>query len=349
MRDQVRANGYTGEHAGPAKHEFSSVSGTSASVTPARGPRVDYVRLSITDRCNLRCVYCMPPEGVPPRQHGEILSYEELLAFVRVAVSLGIDKVRITGGEPLVRKGVVEFVGALAQVEGISDLSLTTNGLLLPAFAERLHGAGLKRVNISLDSLESRRFAEITRGGDLQRALAGIDAAFAVGFNPVKLNVLLLAGVEDEARAFAELTRERALHVRFIEYMPLDRRLSHVGQFVPAPIMLARLKEEFELEAVDGVHGYGPARYYRIPGAAGTLGFIAGVSEHFCATCRRLRLTADGHLKTCLFSGRELDVRPLIGRPSELRAALVAAMRDKRYDRRAETLPNGRAMSQIGG
>jgi cyclic pyranopterin phosphate synthase len=325
------------------------MSGVRGNGVAPRGSRVDYLRLSITDRCNLRCVYCMPPEGVPARSHDEILSYEELIAFARVAVAAGISKVRITGGEPLVRKGVADFVRVLAGIEGIADLSLTTNGLLLPRFARELREAGLKRVNVSLDSLDPGRFALVTRGGELAQALAGVDAAFAVGFAPVKLNVLLLAGVENEARAFVELTRERPLHVRFIEYMPLDRRLSLEGEFVPAPVMLERLKAHYELEAVDGVHGYGPARYYRAPGTQGTIGFIAGVSEHFCGSCNRLRLTADGRLKTCLFSGREVDVRPLISRPAELRAAIAAAIQGKTYDRRAEAPANGRAMSQIGG
>jgi cyclic pyranopterin phosphate synthase len=314
-----------------------------------RDSRVDYLRLSVTDRCNLRCTYCMPPQGVPERDHSEILSYEELAAVARAAVDVGISKVRITGGEPLVRKGIVEFVRMLAAVDGISDLSLTTNGLLLPHFAAELATAGLRRVNVSVDSLAPLRFAELTRGAELEQALAGLDAAFAVGFSPVKVNVVLLAGVEHEVEDFAQLTRERDVHVRFIEYMPLDRRLSLEGEFIPAPQVLALLRGRYPLEAVDGVYGHGPARYYRVPGYRGTIGFIAGVSEHFCGACNRLRVTADGRLKNCLFSGHEVDVRPLIGRPAELRGVIAAAIGDKGYDRRAEALANARAMSEIGG
>ena len=312
--------------------------------------RVDYLRLSITDRCNFRCVYCMPPEGVPPRTHADILSYEELLAFTRAAIDVGISRVRLTGGEPLVRKGCVEFIAALAALQGLADLSLTTNGILLPAHAAGLRAAGLHRVNISIDSLDTARYARITRGGRLADALAGLDAAIAAGFAPVKVNAVLLAGIEDEVEAFVALTRERGVHVRFIEYMPLDRRLTPEGEFVPAMLMLERLRAAFELEPVDGDGplGHGPARYYRVPGAAGTIGFIAGVSDHFCDTCNRLRLTADGRLKNCLFSGREVDVRPLIGRP-ELAATIAAAIADKNFDRCVEVLANGRSMSEIGG
>jgi cyclic pyranopterin phosphate synthase len=314
----------------------------------ARG-RVDYLRLSITDRCNLRCGYCMPAEGVAPRRHDEILSYEELATFARVAVEAGISKVRVTGGEPLVRKGCAAFIAMLAGTLGIADIALTTNGLLLPRYAPELRVAGLRRVNVSLDSLDQQRYARITRGGELAAALAGLDAAFAVGFAPVKLNALLLRGIEDELDAFVGLTRERELHVRFIEHMPLDRRVSMVDELVPAPEVLERLRVGYDLQPAEGPYGHGPASYWRVPGAKGTIGFIAGVSEHFCQTCNRLRLTADGRLKNCLFSGEEVDVRSLISRPTELRAAIVAAAAAKSYDRNVEARANERAMSQIGG
>jgi cyclic pyranopterin phosphate synthase len=321
---------------------------TAATGMAAQG-RVDYLRLSITDRCNLRCTYCMPPEGVPPRAHADILSYEELAAFARVAAGCGISKVRITGGEPLVRRGCAGFVGMLSRTSGIDDISLTTNGILLPRYAVDLRRAGLRRVNISLDSLGPERFARVTRGGRLDDALAGIDAAFAAGFAPVKVNTLLLEGVEDELDAFVALTREREIHVRFIEFMPLDRRLGGRGTMVPAPAVLARLMERHELVPHEGPYGHGPARYWQAPGARGTIGFIAGVSEHFCETCNRLRLTADGRLRTCLFSGEETVVRPLLGRPEELRATIVHALSGKSYDRCREALANERAMSEIGG
>ena len=311
--------------------------------------RVDYLRLSITDRCNLRCRYCMPPEGVPARGHDEILSFEELAAFARVAAGCGISKVRVTGGEPLARKGCADLVAMLARTSGIDDISLTTNGTLLARFAGDLRAAGLHRVNISLDSLDEARFAEVTRGGRLGDALAGLDAAFAAGFAPVKVNTLLLEGVEDELPAFVDLTREREVHVRFIEFMPLDRRLGGSGRLVPAPQVLQRLRELYDLVPHEGPFGHGPAQYWQVPGAPGTIGFIAGVSDHFCESCNRLRLTADGRLRTCLFSGDEVAVRPLIARPDELRAAILDAVRGKSFDRCVEQRANERAMSEIGG
>jgi cyclic pyranopterin phosphate synthase len=311
--------------------------------------RVDYLRLSVTDRCNLRCTYCMPPEGVCPRSHEEILSYEELAAFAEVAVAVGITKVRLTGGEPLVRKGLPEFVAMLAAIPGITDLSLTTNGLLLPRLAAPLRRAGLRRVNISIDSLRAERYAQITRGGRLEDALAGLRVAFAEGFSPVKLNVVLLQGIEDELDEFVRLTVRDEVHVRFIEYMPMDRRHVEGDGFLPAAIVLERLRASRSLEPAEGPYGHGPATYWRAKGARGTLGFIAGVSDHFCSSCNRLRLTADGRLKTCLFGGDEIDVRPLIGRPNELAATLRRALQHKTFDKRAERLANRRAMSQIGG
>ena len=319
------------------------------SATPTRAGRVDYLRLSITDRCNLRCTYCMPPEGVPSLAHDDILSFEELVAFTRVAVGCGISKVRVTGGEPLVRHGCADFVGMLARTSGIADISLTTNGLLLPRFAGALRRNGLRRVNISIDSLDTARYTALTRGAHLDDALAGLDAALAAGFDPVKLNVLLLEGVEDELDAFVALTRERPVHVRFIEFMPLDRRLVVEGRMVPAPHVLELLRAGHALAPVEGPYGHGPARYWAAPGAPGTIGFIAGVSEHFCESCNRLRLTADGRLRTCLFSGEETAVRPLIADPARLRKALEEALSGKTYDRCREHLVNQRAMSQIGG
>ena len=317
--------------------------------TTARAQRVDYLRLSITDRCNLRCTYCMPAEGVPEREHDDILRYEELVAFTRVAVAAGISKVRITGGAPLVRKGCASLIAQLAAIPGLDDISLTTNGVLLPRFAAELRAAGLRRVNISIDSLDPARYRRITRGGDLAGALAGIEAAFAAGFAPVKINALLLPGIEDELGSFVDLTRVQPLHVRFIEYMPLDRRLESHEQFVSAAEVLARLRAANVLEPVAGPYGNGPARYWRVPGGEGTIGFIAGVSDHFCASCNRLRLTADGRLRSCLFAGDDVNIRPLIARPADLLAALTVAVSDKNYDRCLEARANERAMSQIGG
>jgi cyclic pyranopterin phosphate synthase len=297
----------------------------------------------------------MPPEGVKARDHGDILSYEELAAFARVAVEAGIRKVRVTGGEPLVRLGCADFIGVLSRTRGIHDISLTTNGLLLPRFAAELAANGLHRVNISLDSLEPERFARITRGGRLDDALAGVEAAYSAGFSPVKINTLLLPGVLDELDAFVALTREYDVHVRFIEFMPLDRRIAAdeefggEGRLLAAGDVLRRLMQKYVVVGHEGPYGHGPAQYWKVAGARGTIGFIAGVSEHFCATCNRLRLTADGRLRTCLFSGDEVDVRPLLGDPGALRTAIDTAVARKHFDRRCEVLANHRAMSQIGG
>lgn len=291
----------------------------------------------------------MPPDGVAWRPHTDILSYEELATIARAAVEIGISKIRITGGEPLVRKGCVDFVALLRSIPGVRDISLTTNGLLLAGYAADLRRAGLDRVNVSIDSLHPDRYAEITRGGSLQDALAGLSAAFAVGFAPVKVNVVLLPGVLDEVEAFAELTRDREVHVRFIEYMPVDRRGGAERQLVPAADVLERLRQVYDLRPSRGPYGHGPASYWRVDSFAGTIGFIAGVSNHFCETCNRLRLTADGRLRTCLFSGQEVFLRPLLDRPVELRAAITAALQAKCYDRRLESLANDRYMSQIGG
>jgi cyclic pyranopterin phosphate synthase len=242
----------------------------------------------------------------------------------------------------------------LSRTSGIHDISLTTNGVLLPKFAGELAAAGLKRVNISLDSLEPERFARITRGGRLEDTLAGLDAAFAAGFSPIKINTLLLPGVEEELDAFVQLTREYDVHVRFIEFMPLDRRvagddLGGEGRLLPAGDLLRRLMADHVVIGHDGPYGHGPAQYWKIPDARGTIGFIAGVSEHFCESCNRLRLTADGRLRTCLFSGSEVNIRPLLGDPAVLRGAIETAVAGKTYDRCSEALANDRSMSQIGG
>ena len=282
----------------------------------------------------------MPAEGVPARAHDEILSYEELAAFARVAAGCGISKVRITGGEPLVRQGCADFVGMLGRTSGIHDISLTTNGVLLPRYAADLRRAGLRRVNISLDSLDAERFARISRGGRLADALAGLDAAFAAGFAPVKVNALLLDGVEDELDAFVALTREREVHVRFIEFMPLDRRLGGdraTSCRLPRSCSSSRSVTSWcrtRARTVTARRSTG-----RRPGRCGTIGFIAGVSEHFCESCNRLRLTADGRLRTCLFSGDEVDIRPLIARPEELREAIRARCRARASTAAASSAP----------
>jgi cyclic pyranopterin phosphate synthase len=313
---------------------------------------VDYLRLAVTDRCNLRCVYCMPQQGVPFKAHEDILSYEDMVFFVEVAAETGISKVRLTGGEPLVRKGFASLVEQLAEIAGINDISLTTNGILLPRYAARLKAAGLRRVNVSLDTLQATRYAELTRGGSLAAALSGITAAFAAGLGPVKVNAVLLPATMEELDAFAALTRERALHVRFIELMPIGGcGPRNDGDSPTRSQVLAALGRRFELVPTESPGGCGPARYFRIPGHEGTLGFISSLSEHFCESCNRIRLTADGRLRSCLFSDEEVNAWTAI--KARDRSATLRAIQDslagKTFDRRVFADPTKRTMSQIGG
>lgn len=271
------------------------------------GRSVDYLRLSVTDRCNLRCVYCMPPEGIPLKPMEEILTYGELLRVARVAVSLGIRKIRITGGEPLVRRGIVDFVRELSRVPGIEDLCLTTNGVALADLAAPLAAAGLRRVNVSLDTVRRERYAEVTRRDLLPAVLAGIDAAIAAGLLPVKINAVLLAGVHPgEVDDFLALAREMPVEVRFIERMPVGC-LPAEG-YVSAEGIRRRILSLPGARERNGA-GSTPAVTYDVPGFRGTLGIISPVSRKFCASCNRLRLTADGRLRSCLFASETLDMR----------------------------------------
>jgi len=265
---------------------------------------INYLRLSVTDRCNLRCRYCMPPQGIPLLPRGELLSYEEMALVVRAAAGLGISKVRLTGGEPLVRADLASLVAILAQTPGIDDLSLTTNGTLLDRHALALKEAGLRRVNVSLDSLRRDRFEQITRGGRLEEVLRGIDAALGAGLSPVKINMVVMGGInDDEVADFARLSLE-GWHIRFIELMPFAE-----GQFVSTSEVRRRVEALGSLESSFPSAGGGPARYFRLPGAKGTIGFISPVSQHFCIGCNRLRLTAQGQLRPCLLEEGAVDLK----------------------------------------
>jgi GTP 3',8-cyclase len=346
--------------------------------TDALGRRIDYLRIAITDRCNLRCIYCMPEEGVAWKPRDSILTFEEIERFARIAVGEGISKIRLTGGEPLVRAGVVDFVRRLRELTEIESIALTTNGTLLPRFAEELVGAGLSRVNVSLDSLDPEVYSRMTRGGRLGDALAGIDAALGAGMSPVKLNVVVVRSLQQDLLGFARMTLDRPLHVRFIEYMPVgdDAEIGDAGEgaacagdsegfhwtlddHVPSAETLESLSAATDAsglgrpEAVardDAPGGWGPARYYRLPGAQGTLGVISPLSAHFCKECNRLRLTADGQLRTCLFSDEEIDVRTVLrtGTDDDVRELIKGALESKpeSHNMRIGTL---RRMSQIGG
>ncbi|HID90183.1 MAG TPA: GTP 3',8-cyclase MoaA, partial [Anaerolineae bacterium] len=283
-----------------------------ASCSDTYGRPIQYLRVSVTDRCNLRCVYCMPEEGIPLISHEEVLRYEEIVRVVRIAVEMGFVHVRLTGGEPLVRKGIVDLVRELACIPGLDDLSMTTNGILLARHAEDLARAGLRRVNISLDTLRPDRFRRITRWGRLEDVLEGREAALAAGLRPVKVNTVVVRGLnDDEVVDLARLTLEPDWHIRFIEVMPLGEGAHWAGDGV---VSAAEIRRRIEaalgpLTAVRGEAGAGPARYYRLPGAEGTLGFISPVTEHFCHACNRLRLTSDGRLLPCLLSGVAIDLR----------------------------------------
>jgi cyclic pyranopterin phosphate synthase len=293
----------------------------------------DYLRLSITDRCNLRCLYCMPPE-ILWFERDEILTYEEIVRFATIAGSLGIRKIRITGGEPLVRKDMVGLVERLAGIETIEDLSITTNGILLSRLAEPLYKAGLQRVNVSLDSLRPERFRRLTRRDDLATVIEGIEAAADAGFRPIKINAVMMKDVNvDEALDFALLTRRRPFHVRFLEYMPLDGQgLWKRDEVVTGKEVLDLIREGGELEPVPGDDPSEIARRWRFRDGLGEIGFINPVSEPFCGTCSRLRLTADGMIKNCLLGNDEFNVKRLMrggGTDEEIAGLIRLAVRMK--------------------
>lgn len=329
-------------------------------LTDSYGRVHDYLRVSVTDRCNLRCLYCMGPDGIKQIPHREILTYEEILQVVRAAAELGVRKIRITGGEPLVRKGVVGLVERIAQVPGIADLAMTTNGVLLSRYAAGLKAAGLKRVNISLDSLDPARYAAITRGGDVKQVLAGIEAALELGLEPVKLNTVLIKGFNHRAvPAFLEMARQRPLHVRFIEYMPIgDHDREYKKHYLPLSyIREAAEKAGMPLSPAPSREGAGPAEWFILPGGKGSVGLIHPISRHFCGECNRLRLTAEGKLKACLYWPEEIPVRPALGDQEKLRELLREAARSKPRRHLMREKAGGspvapgsmRAMSKTGG
>ncbi len=310
------------------------------------GRKITYLRLSVTDLCDLRCIYCRPEHGVPKRAHSEICSLEELCDMAAAAVSLGVRKVRITGGEPLIRRGVVSLCQMLRALPGLEELCLTTNGVRLPELAAPLREAGVDRLNISLDTLRPERYRSITRIGELSSVLRGLDAAEAAGFSHTKLNCVLMGGVnDDEIEDFVRLTQACPLSVRFIELMPMGACAKwEKARFLPAGAVLDRVPE-LEPAGTDGV-----SRLYRIPGAAGTVGLIEPMSHAFCAECSRIRITADGKLKPCLHADTEIALRGLHGE------ALLDAIRQgiaRKPERHALMRDGeshaGRCMSEIGG
>ena len=271
---------------------------------------IDYLRISITDKCNLRCIYCMPSDGVAPARHTDILSYEEIIRVAKIAAGLGVRKIRLTGGEPLVRKNLSFLVSSLKKIAGIEELSLTTNGLLLAHHAASLAHAGLDRVNVSIDSLRPERFREITRGGDLGIVLEGLHAAEHAGLVPVKINMVPVRGMnEDEILDFARITIDSDHHVRFIECMPTGSVSFWSPQKYMTTDEIKNIIETLGPLSPMRVRKNGPSKYYRLEGAKGVIGFISALTHHFCSDCNRLRLTSDGKLRPCLFSETEIDLR----------------------------------------
>lgn len=318
---------------------------------------IDYLRISITDRCNLSCTYCKPRLEMNNLPHREILRYEEIKRIVGVAVPLGISHIRITGGEPLVRRGVIDFIASLKSVSGIEDISLTTNGVLLAGMADQLRSAGITRLNISLDSLNSRKFLEITGSDRWSDVWRGIERAEETGFEPIKINMVPVKGVnDDEVADFARLTLHRALHVRFIEFMPIGGNDRWHDKCVSCADIRAVIEREFgALVPFTTKKSAGPSANYQIAGGRGVIGFISPITKHFCASCRRLRLTADGKIRPCLLSDTEIDLKsPLRGGcgDEELERLLRLALKikpERHYINNQSPACFERTMSKIGG
>jgi cyclic pyranopterin phosphate synthase len=323
------------------------------------GRTITYLRVSVTDRCNLRCVYCMPPDGIQWQPHDSILRYEEIAEVVRVAASQGVRRVRLTGGEPLVRHNLARLVEGIAAVPGIEDISLTTNAMLLESQADGLARAGLKRINVSLDTLRPERFEQFTRGGQIERVWRGIEAAEQAGLGPIKINAVAMKGINDDELAdLARLSLEHPWVIRFIELMPVHNQADWGPDFpkpqdayLPIAEVQARLNG-LHLQPVNDSTGEGPAQEYQIPGAPGRVGFISPLSDHaFCQRCNRLRLTADGHLRACLMSSREIDLRPALRAGEDIlplyRQAIAA--KPAGHDLQQSPPTDGRYMTQIGG
>ena len=302
---------------------------------------LNYLRISITDRCNLSCTYCLPQDAIPRLDHAEILSYEEILRVARVAARLGVTKLRVTGGEPLVRKGVYGFLAELASLPGIEDLSLTTNGALLAENARRILDAGIRRINVSIDTLKPQRYREITGADVFERVWQGIRLAESLGFHPIKLNVVALQGVnDDELLDLARLSIDAPYHVRFIEFMPIGRSRQTGRPLLLVPEIKKRLADIGPLVPVAPSLNDGPAQRYRFEGARGEIGFIPAISHHFCDRCNRLRLTASGQLRPCLLSDRCEDLKGPLRRgagDAEIAEVFRRAVRQKPSDHNLAT------------
>ncbi|MBE6969480.1 MAG: GTP 3',8-cyclase MoaA [Ruminococcaceae bacterium] len=313
-----------------------------------QGRKINYLRVSVTERCNYRCRYCMPEEGICKKSHADMLTEDELVCAVEAAAALGITKLRITGGEPLIKKNILSICRRTAAVEGIADIALTTNGTLLPRLAKELRAAGVQRLNLSLDSLRADKYAYITRLGSIDDFWAGFHAAREAGFEKIKLNSVLIGGFnDDEIEALAELTRQYPVDMRFIEMMPMyDSGDFNEAAFIPCTRVLERLPEAVPVE-----HDGGVAKLYRLPGAQGNIGLISPLSAHFCGACNRIRLTADGRVKPCLHQEVEHSLKGLDF--EGMKAVLEDAIRNKpSWHGQLDALHRsqaGKNMNEIGG
>ena len=321
------------------------------------GRRVEYLRVSVTDKCNLRCIYCMPLEGLTWLKRDELLNYEEIETVVRTMAGMGLRRVRITGGEPLIRRDLPDLIRKISAIPEIEDLSLSTNAVLLADQAQDLRDAGIQRLNISLDSLQQDRVDEIARRpGSFPKIFEGLEAAERVGFSPIKVNVVLIRGRnDDEIEDFARITKERPWHIRFIEVMPTGSNLDlSANSFVSCQEALARVRAIDQLEPVDGPFGNGPADYYRFPGAPGTVGVITPMSHNYCHRCNRMRLTAAGQLRPCLFGEIETNLRDRLRAGRDLRPLIEETLQikpERHYLVQGSEIGSGGlvALSQTGG
>ena len=321
------------------------------------GRQINYLRISVTDKCNLRCSYCMPVEGLAWIPRPELLTYEEITEIVRQMSAMGLERVRLTGGEPLIRRDLPELVRMLASVSGIEDISLSTNAVLLPDLAQPLWNAGVQRLNISLDTLRRDRFTELARRPErfFDATLDGIRAAERVGFSPIKINTVVMKGLnDDELAEFADITRRHPWHVRFIELMPVGENLHLTDAFMPADEILRRVQAIGSLTPTVGPAGNGPATYFTFDGAPGSIGVITPMSHNYCDRCNRMRLTADGQLRTCLFGTHHVDLKTPLRETGDVTEALSEALAGK-PERHLLQLgsANGSgglaALSQVGG
>ncbi len=313
------------------------------------GRKINYLRISLTDRCNLRCKYCMPESGIDKFSHDDMLTLEEVYEITKIFVELGIDKIRFTGGEPLVRRGIVDLIAKVSKLDGIKEIAMTTNGILLKRFAKDLKEAGLNRVNVSLDTLDANKYKNITRGGSLEEFWEGIKEAKRVGLRPIKINTVLMGGFNDsEIGDFIGMTRDEKIDVRFIELMPIGEAASWAKEkFVSNSTILEKVKD---LVPVLGEDISSPATYYKLPDAKGRVGIINPISCKFCKNCNRIRLTSQGMLKLCLHSNREIDIKAVLRSGEDIKSLLLRSVLTKEKSHHLEDgIYIDRNMNQIGG